>query len=103
MMKLFVAMTLTACGLFPAGQSAAQTAPAPPQNEAVSTREMERINWMEFREAVPARVRTVLLPTGTLEPHGVANNGADNTAPTAIARRIAPRVGAMIAPTLPYG
>ena len=32
---------------------------------------------------------TVLLPTGTLEPHGVVNNGADNTAPTAMAKTIA--------------
>ncbi len=73
------------------------------QKDFVSTREMERINWMEFREVVPSRVQTVLLPTGTLEPHGVINNGADNTAPLAIARRIAPRVNALVAPTLPYG
>jgi len=45
----------------------------------------------------------VLLPTGTLEPHGVINNGADNTAPTAMAHTIAKRTNAMIAPTLPYG
>lgn len=73
------------------------------QRGALSTREMERINWMEFREFVPSRIQTVLLPTGTLEPHGVINNGADNTAPFAIARRIAERTNAMIAPTLPYG
>lgn len=64
---------------------------------------MERINWMEFKELVPAKIDTVLLPTGTLEPHGVVNNGADITAPLAIARAIAPRVNAMIAPALPYG
>ncbi|HKR63082.1 MAG TPA: creatininase family protein [Thermoanaerobaculia bacterium] len=64
---------------------------------------MERINWMEFRELVPAKIRTVLLPTGTLEPHGVVNNGADITAPVAMARAIAPRVDAMIAPVIPYG
>jgi len=69
----------------------------------VSTREMDRINWMEFKEVVPSKIQTVLLPTGTLEPHGVINNGADNTAPTAIANKIAPVVNAMIAPTLPYG
>ena len=87
------------------------TAPVWPQNapntrqpdDIVSTREMERINWMEFKEVVPAKINTVLLPTGTLEPHGVANNGADNTAPFAIAKHIAKRVNAMIAPTLPYG
>ncbi len=73
------------------------------QADIVSTREMERINWMEFKEVVPSRINTVLVPTGTLEPHGVANNGADNTAPLAIARTIAKRVNAMVAPVLPYG
>ena len=73
------------------------------QGDFVSTREMDRINWMEFREVVPARIKTVLLPTGTLEPHGVANNGADNTAPTAIARHLARPLNALVAPTLPYG
>jgi creatinine amidohydrolase len=66
-------------------------------------RDMARINWMEFRDLVPSKIRTVLLPTGTLEPHGVANNGADITAPEAMARTIAPRVNAMIAPAVPYG
>jgi creatinine amidohydrolase len=68
------------------------------------TREMNDLNWMEFRELVgPAGIRTVLLPTGTLEAHGVVNNGADNTAPLAIARAIAPRTNALVAPPLPYG
>lgn len=73
------------------------------QADIVSTREMERINWMEFRDTVPSKVKTVLLPTGTLEPHGVINNGADNTAPFAMAKTIAGRTNALIAPTLPYG
>lgn len=68
-----------------------------------STREMDRINWMEFQEWIPNKIDTVLLPTGTLEPHGVANNGADNTAPFAISTTIAKRTNAMIAPTLAYG
>jgi creatinine amidohydrolase len=71
--------------------------------DIVSTREMERINWMEFKEVVPSKIKTVILPTGTLEPHGVANNGADNTAPFAMAKTISRRVNALIAPTLPYG
>jgi len=70
---------------------------------AAQEREMERINWMEFREIVPSKTKTVLLPTGTLEPHGVVNNGADITAPLAMARALAPRVNAMIAPAVPYG
>jgi len=67
------------------------------------TREMNRINWMDFASLVPDQINTVLLPTGTLEPHGVANNGADNTAPTAMALDIAANLNAMIAPTLNYG
>jgi creatinine amidohydrolase len=66
-------------------------------------RDMARINWMEFRELVPSKIRTVLLPTGTLEPHGVANNGADITAPEAMASDLAPRLNAMTAPVVPYG
>jgi creatinine amidohydrolase len=70
---------------------------------AQSTREMNDLNWMEFRELVPAKIQTVLLPTGTVEPHGVANNGADNTAPAALARAMAPRVNAVVAPVVNYG
>jgi creatinine amidohydrolase len=64
---------------------------------------MDELNWMEFREIVPAKVKTVLLTTGTLEPHGVVNNGADNLAPVKIAEAIAPEVNALIAPHIPYG
>ena len=103
MIKFFTSMCLIVLVLVSQSFVAAQTVATVPQSDFVSTREMERINWMEFREVVPARVQTVLLPTGTLEPHGVINNGADNTAPMAIARRIARRVNAMIAPTVPYG
>lgn len=71
--------------------------------DVVSTREMSDINWMEFKEVVPSKINTVILPTGTLEPHGVINNGADITAPLALARRIASEVNAMIAPIIPYG
>lgn len=72
-------------------------------SDSVPTRDLSDINWMEFKEVVPARTTTVLLPTGTLEPHGVINNGADITAPVAIARKIARDVNAMIAPVIPYG
>ncbi|HEV3163549.1 MAG TPA: creatininase family protein [Isosphaeraceae bacterium] len=82
--------------------AAAVTIAAPPV-DVVSTRELCDINWMEFKEVVPAKVDTVILPTGTLEPHGVINNGADITAPVAIARQIAHEVNAMVAPVIPYG
>lgn len=70
---------------------------------AQSSRELADLNWMEVRELVPAKITTVLLPTGTLEAHGVANNGADTTAPVALARSIAQRVNAVVAPAVPYG
>ena len=70
---------------------------------AQSSREMGDLNWMEFREVVPAKVQTVLLPTGTVEAHGVANNGADVTAPVALARAMASTVNALVAPVVPYG
>ncbi len=68
-----------------------------------STREIERINWLEFREFVPEKIQTVLLPLGTLEAHGVIPNGTDIIAPVNIARAIAPAVNAFIAPAVPYG
>jgi len=68
-----------------------------------STREMDRINWMEFSEWVPAKIDSVLLPLGTLEPHGVTANGTDILVPVAIAQEIAPPVDALIAPVIPYG
>jgi len=72
-------------------------------SNAPSTREMERINWKEFSEWVPSRLQTVLLPLGTLEAHGAIANGTDIIAPVAIARSIAARVNAMIAPVVAYG
>jgi creatinine amidohydrolase len=81
----------------------ASIAALPQDADPVPTRDLTAINWMEFKEVVPAKVDTVLLPTGTIEPHGVINNGADITAPVAIARAIAREVNAMVAPVVPYG
>jgi creatinine amidohydrolase len=81
----------------PAAAKAASPAPAP------TTREMALLCWQEFGELVPARVRTVLVPFGSLEPHGVIPNGTDSLAPEAMAREIAGRVDALIAPVLNYG
>ncbi|MBI4466432.1 MAG: creatininase family protein [Acidobacteria bacterium] len=75
----------------------------PASAQQISSRWMDELNWLEFRELVPAKVKTVLLTTGTLEPHGVANNGADNLAPVKIAEAIAEDVNALIAPHIPYG
>jgi creatinine amidohydrolase len=68
-----------------------------------STRSMDDLNWMEFQKLVPAHIKTVILTTGTLEPHGIINNGADNTAPKRMAEFLAPQINALIAPHIPYG
>jgi creatinine amidohydrolase len=79
----------------------AGAAPAAAQKPA--TRSMDELNWMEFAKLVPARIDTVIVTVGTLEPHGVINNGADNTAPVDLARAIADDANALIAPHIPYG
>jgi creatinine amidohydrolase len=70
-----------------------------------TSRFMDDLNWMEFGKLVPAKVDTVIVTVGTLEPHGVINNGADNTAPVDLARSLAddPAINALIAPHIPYG
>jgi creatinine amidohydrolase len=68
-----------------------------------STRELEKVNWLELGQFIPDKINTVLLPLGTLEAHGVIPNGTDIIIPLALARAIAPRVNAMIAPVVPYG
>lgn len=80
--------------------SAAQTTPP---GITPSTRDMNLLTWTEFQELVPAAIETVLLPTGSIEPHGVIPSGTDSLAPTAMARAIAERLNALIAPPLNYG
>jgi creatinine amidohydrolase len=80
-----------------ANQLLSQTTDSP------STREMNLITWQEFQEFVPERIETVLLPVGTLEPHGVLPNGSDNLAPEAMSRELAGRLNSLVAPTLNYG
>lgn len=71
--------------------------------QKLPTRDMNDLNWMEFKKLVPNRVDMVLVTIGTMEPHGVINNGADNTAPIAMAHALADEVNALVAPNIPYG
>lgn len=92
MRHLLIRSLLCAAVLLPAASS-----------QTPRSREMSELNWMEIRELVPSKVTTVLLPTGTLEAHGATANGADAIAPTALARKMAPRLNALVAPVVPYG
>lgn len=93
-MKFRIAFLLIVMGIV-ASSALAQSQP--------STREMNLLGWQEFGDLVPDQIETVLIPTGTLEPHGVLPNGSDNLAPEAMARDLAERLNALIAPTLNYG
>ena len=104
MKKALVILTLAALAvLMPAAAFAQAGGPAKDAAKPPTTRDMNLMCWQELGELVPARVRTVLIPFGSLEPHGVIPNGTDNLAPEAMARDIAARVDALIAPTLNYG
>jgi len=91
-----------AVGEFPR-TAGAQTGAAKGAAKPPATREMALLCWQELGELVPAKIDTVLVPFGSLEPHGVIPNGTDSLAPEAMARDIAVRVDALIAPVLNYG
>ena len=104
MRRNLLALAVLALAALAAAKASAQTAgAAPAAAKPPTTREMNLMCWQEFGELVPARIRTVLVPFGSLEPHGVIPSGTDNLAPEAMARDIAARVDALIAPTLNYG
>jgi creatinine amidohydrolase len=64
---------------------------------------LENMNWMEFKELVPGKIDTVILPVGTIEAHGVTSLGTDVTIPVFIAEKIADDLNAIIAPPIYYG
>ena len=90
-------VALAIAGFLGSGAAVAQ------EMETPTTREMNYLCWQEFGELVPEAISTVLVPLGSLEPHGVIPNGTDNLAPESMARDIAERTNALIAPTLNYG
>ncbi len=66
-------------------------------------RHIQRLNWLTFRELVPDKINTVILPIGTMEGHGSACLGTDNIIPETIADGICERIDALVAPTVNYG
>ena len=67
------------------------------------TRNLEELNWMEFKRLVPKKTDAVLVPVGTIEAHGVTGLGTDNQVPASICDRVADKVNALIAPGVNYG
>jgi creatinine amidohydrolase len=69
----------------------------------IGERRLSHLNWMEFAEWVPDPIATLLLPIGTLEAHGITSLGTDVEIPTRLAEAVAPRLNALVAPSIPYG
>lgn len=66
-------------------------------------RQLQRLPWPKIRELVPDQIDTVILPVGTVEGHGSSCIGTDNFIPESLAVEVAPKVNALIAPTVPFG
>jgi creatinine amidohydrolase len=61
------------------------------------------LSWEQFRDRVPATCDLAIVPVGTIEAHGAIPLGTDTIIPEALAIDLAPRWGALIAPSIPYG
>ncbi|MEW5806433.1 MAG: creatininase family protein [Acidobacteriota bacterium] len=66
-------------------------------------RKIIELNWMEFREIVPKKIDSVILPVGTIEAHGIIPLGTDVIIPEKLSEIIAGRMNMLIAPTVNYG
>jgi len=64
---------------------------------------LENLNWMEVEELVPGKIKTVILPVGTIEAHGVISLATDVQIPQKISEMIAEDLKAIIAPPVYYG
>jgi creatinine amidohydrolase len=67
------------------------------------THRMAELSWEAFRDRVRGGCELVLVPVGTLEAHGGCPLGTDILIPSALAEDLAPRLGALVAPAVPYG
>jgi creatinine amidohydrolase len=65
---------------------------------------LAEMTWTEYDDRVRAENPIVILPVGSLEQHGPHTPlGTDTMIPLAIAKAVAERIGALVAPPLAYG
>jgi creatinine amidohydrolase len=64
---------------------------------------INEVTWEQFRDRVPSACDLVLVPVGTIEAHGAIPLGTDTIIPEALASVLAPKLGALIAPSIAYG
>ena len=66
-------------------------------------RRLDRLHWKELKKIIPEKINAVILPVGILEAHAASVLGTDNLIPEHLAGLVAPKVAALVAPTIPYG
>jgi creatinine amidohydrolase len=66
-------------------------------------RRIQYMNWIDFKNSVPRKIKTVILPMGTIEAHGIIPLGTDNIIPECLSLEIAEKINAIVAPTVNYG
>ena len=64
---------------------------------------MNDLTWEQFRDRVPSACDLAIVPVGTIEAHGAIPLGTDTIIPEALANGLAPRLNALIAPSIAYG
>lgn len=64
---------------------------------------INELTWEQFRDHVPTLCDLAMMPVGTIEAHGAIPLGTDTIIPEALALALAPRLGALIAPSIAYG
>jgi creatinine amidohydrolase len=70
----------------------------------VKPRRLDELTYVEVAELVRAGADTVVLPVGTVEPHGPhLPLGTDTLIAEAIAELVAAKLNALLLPALPYG
>lgn len=66
-------------------------------------RRINDLTWEQFRDCVPSACDLAIVPVGTIEAHGAIPLGTDTLIPEALAKDLAPRLNALIAPPITYG
>jgi creatinine amidohydrolase len=66
-------------------------------------RKLNDLTWEQFRDRIPSACDLVIVPVGTIEAHGAIPLGTDTLIPEALAAELAPRLNALIAPSVAYG
>lgn len=72
-------------------------------NKTVRSWKLEELLTSEVRSLVPLQIHRVLIPCGATEAHGAAGLGTDTLIPEGLAHRIAPKLNALVAPSVAYG